>query len=96
MVQEGKVLLEVDASDAISVSIGAMKAGFSLGWSSLFPGSSYTATAVCVEPTEVIAIPGRDLIRLMDEDHDNGYAILGKRKPRPYFAADWDVVPVSF
>ena len=78
MLKEGKVLLEVDASDTISVSMGAMKAGFSLGWSSLFPGSSYTATAVCVEPTEIIAIPGKDFVRFMDEDHDNGYDIMWK------------------
>ena len=57
MLKEGKVLLEVDASESISVSLGAMKAGFSFGWSSLFPGSTYTSTAVCVEPSEVIAIP---------------------------------------
>lgn len=78
MLKEGKVLLEVDASEEISVSIGAMKAGFSFGWSALFPGASYTSTAVCVEPTEVIAIPGRDFIRLMDEDQNNGYGILWK------------------
>ena len=78
MLKDGKVLLEVDASESISVSLGAMKAGFSFGWSSLFPGSTYTSTAVCVEPTEVIAIPGRDLVRFMNEDHDNGYDILWK------------------
>ena len=78
MLKEGKVLLEVDASESISISLGAMKTGFSFGWSSLFPGSTYTSTAVCVEPTEVIAIPGKDLVRLMDEDHDNGYGIMWK------------------
>ncbi len=78
MLKEGKVLLEVDASESISVSLGAMKTGFSFGWSSLFPGSNYTSTAVCVEPSEVYAIPGRDLLRLMNEDHDNGYDILWK------------------
>ena len=78
MLKEGKVLLEVDVSDAISVSMGAMKAGFSLGWSSLFPGSSYTTTAVCVEPTEIIAIPGKDFVRFMDGDHDNGYDVMWK------------------
>ena len=78
MLKEGKVLLEVDASESISISLGAMKTGFSFGWSALFPGSTYTATAVCVEPTEVIAIPGKDLVRLMDEDHDNGYGIMWK------------------
>jgi len=76
MLKEGKVLLEVDASEDISVSLGAMKSGFSFGWSALIPGASYSSTAVCVEPTEVIAIPGRDLIRLMDDDHENGYGML--------------------
>jgi PAS domain S-box-containing protein len=78
LLKEGKVLLEVDASDTISVSMGAMKAGFSFGWSSLFPGSSYTATAVCVEPTEIFAIPGKDFVRFMDGDHDNGYDVMWK------------------
>ncbi len=78
MLKEGKVLLEVDASESISVSLGAMKSGFSLGWSSLFPGTAYTSTAVCVEPTEVIAIPGKDFVRLMDEDQSSGYGILWK------------------
>ena len=78
MLKEGKLLLEVAASESISVSLGAMKAGFSFGWSALFPGSNYTSTAVCVEPTEVITIPGKDFIRLMDEEHHNGYDILWK------------------
>ncbi|MCG6879790.1 MAG: PAS domain S-box protein [Deltaproteobacteria bacterium] len=78
MLKEGKVLLEVDASESISISLGAMKTGFSFGWSSLFSGSNYTSTAVCVEPTEVIALPGKDLVRLMDENHDNGYGIMWK------------------
>ncbi len=78
MLKEGKVLLEVDASESISVSLGAMKAGFSFGWSALLPRSAYTSSAVCVEPTEVIAIPGKQFVRLMDEDHDNGYDIMWK------------------
>ena len=78
MLKEGKVILEVDASEHISVSMGAMKAGFSFGWSALFPASKYTTTAVCVEPTEVFAISGRDFVSLMEKDHDNGYEIMRK------------------
>ena len=78
MLNEGKAVLEVDVSETISVSMGAIKTGFSFGWSALFPGSHYTATAVCVEPTEVISISGTDFLRLMDQDHDNGYEIKGK------------------
>ena len=95
MLKEGKVLLEVDASESISISLGAMKTGFSFGWSSLFPGSTYTATAVCVEPTEVIAIPGKDLVRLMDEDHHNGlrHHVENRRHPSASSGTSYRSVP---
>lgn len=76
MLKAGKVLLEVDASETISVSMGVVKSGFCFGWSALLPGSQYTSTAVCVEPCEVISIPGEDFLSLMEKDHTMGYRVM--------------------
>jgi len=76
MLKLGKVLLEVDASDTISVSMGAIKSRFCFGWSALLPGSQYTSTAVCVEPCEVMSIPGQDFLDLMEKDHSMGYRVM--------------------
>jgi len=76
MLKDGKILLEVDISDVISVSMGAIKAGFCFGWSALLPGSQYTSTAVCVEPCEVMSIAGEDFLTLMEKDHSMGYRVM--------------------
>jgi len=76
MLKEGKILLEVDISKTISVSLGAVKAGFCFGWSSLLPGSTYTSTAICVEPCEVMSVPGEVFLKLMEKDHSMGYRVM--------------------
>jgi CRP/FNR family cyclic AMP-dependent transcriptional regulator len=76
MLKAGKLLLEVDLSETISVSMGAIKSGFCFGWSSLLPGSQYTSTAVCTEPCEVMSIPGEGFLNLMEKDHSMGYRVM--------------------
>lgn len=76
MLKEGKALLEVDISEAISVSLGAVKSGFCFGWPALIPGSDYTSTAICVEPCEVMSISGEDFLILMEKDHSMGYRVM--------------------
>jgi CRP-like cAMP-binding protein len=76
MLFQGKVLLEVQASESLMISLGAVKPGFSFGWSALLTDHSYTAHAICREPSEVIMIPGKKLLALMDEDHHMGYRIM--------------------
>ncbi len=76
MLKDGKALLEVDVSETISVSMGTVKSGFCFGWSALLPGSQYTSTAVCVEPCEVMSIPGEDFLNLMEKDHSMGYRVM--------------------
>jgi CRP-like cAMP-binding protein len=76
MLKAGKALLEVDVSETISVSMGAIKSGFCFGWSALLPGSLYTSTAICVEPCEVMSIPGEDFLNLMEKDHSMGYRVM--------------------
>ena len=76
MLKAGKVLLEVEASETISVSMAAIKAGRCFGWSALIPGSQYTSTAVCVEPCEVMSIPAQVFLDLMEKDHSMGYRVM--------------------
>ena len=76
MLKAGKALLEVDVSETISVSMGAIKSGFCFGWSALLPDALYTSTAICVEPCEVMSIPGEDFLNLMEKDHSMGYRVM--------------------
>lgn len=80
LLKSGKILLEQRLSDRMTVSIDSIKPGYSFGWSSLLsselePYSVYTSDAICVEPSEVFAINGEDLQRLMEEDHHMGYLL---------------------
>jgi CRP-like cAMP-binding protein len=76
MLLTGKVLLELEASDTIMISLEAVKPGDPFGWSAIIPGSSYTANATCSEPCELITVPGTKLREIMDKDHLLGYRIM--------------------
>jgi len=76
MLVKGKVVLEVEASASIMISLGSIKPGYSFGWSALLRGSSHTSDAICVEPCEVIAIPGDKFIQILEENHDMGYRVM--------------------
>jgi len=78
MLKRGKILLEVEISEMIIISLGSIKSGYSFGWSALFPDSSYTSYAVCTEPCEVLAIPGNKFLDLLKEDHTMGFLVLGE------------------
>lgn len=72
--KRGKLLLEKRISDKITFSIGAVKPGYSFGWSSMLEGNlSYTTDTVCSEPCEVYSIRGVKLRALLDEDPRMGY-----------------------
>ena len=76
MLHQGKILLEVEASETIMISLGSIKPGFSFGWSALLSDSLYTAYAICTEPSDVIMIRGDKFLALMDEDHHLGYLVM--------------------
>jgi CRP-like cAMP-binding protein len=77
MLKLGKILLEVELSADIIISLGAVRTGFSFGWSALLPEPShYTSYARCVEPCEVFSILGRKFIEIIDEDHTMGYMVM--------------------
>ena len=68
ILKRGKILLEVEISELIIISLGSIKSGYSFGWSALLSGPSYTSYAVCAEPCEVFAIPGQKFLGLLHDD----------------------------
>jgi CRP-like cAMP-binding protein len=76
ILKRGKVLLEVDISEVISISLGAVKTGFSFGWSALMTDSVYTSSAICSETCEIFSMPGNDFLNLLNNDHTIGYYIM--------------------
>ena len=77
---KGKVLLEQRLSDKMTVSMDAIKPGYSFGWSAIVRGtldpySRYTSDAICVESSEVFGIKGENFIDMLEADHFMGYLI---------------------
>ncbi len=75
MLLSGKVLLKVDVSPAVTISLGSVKPGYSFGWSSLL-GLTYTSQAACAEPCEVLALKGTAFKEMLDGDHTMGYQVM--------------------
>ncbi|MEJ2588015.1 MAG: Crp/Fnr family transcriptional regulator [Deltaproteobacteria bacterium] len=76
MLLKGKTILEVEASQDLMISLGAVKPGYSFGWSSLFPGSEFSTYARCIEPCEMMSISGNAFLELLEKDHSIGYKFM--------------------
>lgn len=76
ILKRGKILLEVEISEMIIISLGSIKSGYSFGWSALLSGPSHTSYAVCTEPCEVLATPGRKFLELLHEDDAMGSRVM--------------------
>ncbi len=70
----GKILLEKKISEKISFAIGAIKPGFSFGWSAMLEDvPSYRTRTVCAEPCQVFSIRAAKLKTLFTEEPLIGY-----------------------
>jgi CRP-like cAMP-binding protein len=77
ILKHGKILLEKKIGEKISFAIGAIKPGYSFGWSAMLDeGASYTTRTVCAEPCEVYAIESVQLKSLLSEDPHVGYLFM--------------------
>ena len=76
--KRGKVLLEAELAPALIISLGAIKSGYSFGWSALLPSASHTSYAVSAEPSEIFVMPGDKLLALLERDHAMGYQVMHK------------------
>ncbi len=68
MLKNGKVLLEAEISEHLTIALGSIKSGYSFGWSALLSGPSHTSRAVCAEPSDVFAISGEKLRDILEGD----------------------------
>jgi CRP/FNR family transcriptional regulator, cyclic AMP receptor protein len=80
LLKRGKILLEQRLSDKMTVSIDAIKPGYSFGWSALLQGglepySRYTSDAISAEACEIFIIGGEDIRDLLESDHAMGYLL---------------------
>ncbi len=78
MLKQGKVLLELKITDKITVSVSAIKPGYSFGWSAMLDEQIYTVNALCSEPCEVLSFRDEKLKALFEQDHSLGY-IMSQR-----------------
>jgi len=77
--KRGKVLLEAELAPTFIISVGAIKPGYSFGWSALLPSASfYTSYAVCSELSEIVSLPRDEFMALLDSDHTMGYLCMQK------------------
>jgi CRP-like cAMP-binding protein len=76
--KRGKVLLEAEVAPPIIISLGAIKSGYSFGWSALLPSASHTCYAVSAEPSEIFVMPGDKLLAALDRDHTMGFLFMQK------------------
>jgi len=76
MLLSGKIILEVDVSEDISVTLGVIKPRFTIGTSSLISKARCYATAFCVEPSEVISFDARELYNLLENDLELGFLFM--------------------
>jgi len=74
LIHDGQVTLEMNVPIRGRVPILSLGPGDVLAWSAVLGDAcSMTATAIAVEPTKVLEIPGEILRALCDADHDLGY-----------------------
>jgi CRP/FNR family cyclic AMP-dependent transcriptional regulator len=76
--KRGKVLLEAELAPALIISLGAIKPGYTFGWSALLSSASHTSYAVCAEPSEILVMPGDKFLDLLNRDSSMGYMVMQK------------------
>jgi len=76
LIREGKVAVELFASERGPITILTLGEGEVLGWSWLVPPYSWRFDARAIESTRAIALDGKCLREKSERDHDLGYELL--------------------
>jgi CRP-like cAMP-binding protein len=60
-----------------SVTVSFVEKSFEcFGWSGMVPPSHFTATAYCEQDSSILAIPGKDLLKILSANRDDGYLVM--------------------
>jgi len=77
MLKRGKILLEVEVSPYVMMSLGSVKSGRSFGWPALSPAyPSYESNALCTEPSEIFSVAGPEFLQILDRQPEVGYRVM--------------------
>jgi CRP-like cAMP-binding protein len=76
LIRQGKVGIETALLGCDRIRVDTLGPGEVLGWSWILPPYELHYNARALEPTEVIALDGKKLVALFDEDHDLGYEMM--------------------
>ncbi|MBI4294621.1 MAG: cyclic nucleotide-binding domain-containing protein [Chloroflexi bacterium] len=83
VLEKGRVALQMQLSLAQPqlskrVTVDVVSQNEVLGWSALVEPYRYTLTAVCLEPSRVLALDGIKLRALLQDNHRIGYEVLSQ------------------
>lgn len=77
MLKRGKILLEVEVSPRVMMSLGSVKTGHSFGWSALSSTDrTHKSNALCTEPSEILLVPGGEFLRIIERHPEAGYRVM--------------------
>ena len=72
MLKSGHILMEQRISDEATAILGAIKPGYSFGWSAMLKEGSYSVSTVCKEPSEAFSFRRDKFEKLIENDPDMG------------------------
>lgn len=76
LVQSGRVRFALGVGNRVESAGSIMEPGVVFGWAALVEQPRRVATAICLEPTTLLVIPGAELLRILAERPDDGYAVM--------------------
>ena len=76
VVQSGHVALEMHVAGRGTTRILTVGEGEFVGWSALLGDSRMTSTATTMEPTRLVALPGKPLRELCEARPEIGYRVM--------------------
>ncbi|MEG6552145.1 Crp/Fnr family transcriptional regulator [Desulfocurvibacter africanus] len=72
----GKALFQADAGQGMTVYLGAVRPGYTFGWSAVIPGHKHHHGVVCSEDSEIVEIPAEELRKILESNPGGGYIFL--------------------
>jgi len=76
MVLSGSVMLELVASQDITITLGVVQPGYTFGISTFIPNARSGSTARCAESSELIRLSGTEMTRLFEQEPELGYHFM--------------------
>ncbi|MBU2510580.1 cyclic nucleotide-binding domain-containing protein [bacterium] len=76
MLKQGKILLQKRISSKVTISMGAIKPGYSFGWSAIIAREPFSMMAKCAEDSDVFTIDGKRLLEVFENDKPMGYLFM--------------------